>query len=409
MSKNSGGCEKEDQGGGKAKSAKEKLNMDREERDILNKLKSLPPTNELLNYYQETLSKYEKQDEYLLQRLLALSNILDNSDRLRMELESRDRFISELQHKYHQSQEELLNERRRNKEQQTSSSDRRKFGKFSDRDGSRTRAYSRSFDDDSKSQVEHLREQICSQEQIHKQEQERERELRLRMVSETRQNIANHHCRIEELEQTINCLREELERITRKCVQEREEHRKEETSWLQQRTKMSRKLCFYEKFGRPESCERIGQHTSDRVPTRIAEEKVLRAEATKLKEELKEKDSLVSELRLELGQMAQDNLMMKKDMDNLNTCIQKIKDKTGSQIEMLNQRNEKLEQRRRREVEGYESDIQRLKANIKNLESKIMALTASKEQEKENAKILDEIRDELKKKEKRARKPDWVD
>ena len=30
--------------------------------------------------------------------------------------------------------------------------------------------------------------------------------------------------------------------------------------------------------------------------------------------------------RSELGQMAQDNLMLKKDLDNLNTCIVKIKE-----------------------------------------------------------------------------------
>lgn len=388
------------------------LNMDKEEINILTKLKSLPPTNELLNYYQETLSKYEKQDEYLLQRLLALSNILDSSDRLRMELTSRDKFISDLQEKYNKVQEELLTEKRKSKEPLgVINNDRRKVGKFSERDTSRNRtSYSKSFDD--KSQMEHLRDQICRQEQIHKEQIERERDLRLRMDIETKQNLANHHCRIVELENTVCSLREQLEGITRTCVKEREQHRTQESGWLQDRAKLSRKLCYYEKFGRPEACDRIGQNTGDRVPNRVAEEKVLRTEVTKLREELKLKDDLLLEVRSELGQMAQDNLMMKKDMDNLNNCIVKIKDKTGTQIQILEQRNIKLEQRRRREAEGYEADIQKLRVNIKNLEDKIVALTTSRQQEKENAKILDEIRDELKKKDsaggKKSKKPEWV-
>jgi len=403
----------------KSKGGNVDMNLDKEEKSILNKLKSLPPTNELLNYYQEALSKYEKQDEYLLQRLLSLSNILDKSDRLQMELTSRDRIISELQQKYYKTQEELVNLKSSYKENNVPSksvgpnSDRRKMAKLSERDSSRSKPYSKSFDD--KSQSEHLKEQICKQEQVHIEQLERERELRLRLEAETKMNLANHHCRLEEMEQTVCCLRAELEKITRTCTKEREEHRTQESSWLRERAKMSRKLCFYEKFGRPEQCESNTLYTNERVPSRVAEEKVLKTEINKLRGELQTKEQLVATLRSELGMMAQDNIMLKKDTEKLTECVNKIKDKTSETIHVLQQRNQKLEQRRRREAEGHDSDVQRLRASIKALEDKILALTASKEQEKENARILEDIRDELKKQEKEknsakgGKRPEWVD
>ena len=46
--------------------------------------------------------------------------------------------------------------------------------------------------------------------------------------------------RIVELEQTVCSLREELEGITRTCVKEREQHRTQESKWLQDRAKLSR-------------------------------------------------------------------------------------------------------------------------------------------------------------------------
>jgi len=385
---------------------KENINLDSEERNILTKLKSLPPTNELLQYYQETLSKYEKEDEYLLQRLLSLSQILDNSDRLRAELDNRDRFISELQQRYNQSQEDLMNERRKKKPE--AETDRRKMGRFTERDTSRSRPNSNTKSSDDKSQASHLQDQILRQEQIHREEICREREIRHAMEADMRQSIVNHHCRIEHLEETICCLRGEIEKVTRTVIKEREGHRKTETAWLKDRTKMSRKLCYYEKYGRVEDCEGLAQHTSDRLPSRVADEKVLRTEVTKMKEIVKEKEELISDLKFELGHMAQDNLSMKKEITNLTSCIDKLKEKTNKQIEILNDRNDKIEIRRRQQIKGYETDIEMLKKNIKNLENKIIALTSSKQQEKENAKILEDIRDELKKKDKSCKKPEWV-
>ena len=45
-----------------------------------------------------------------------------------------------------------------------------------------------------------------------------------------------------------------------------------------------------------------------------------------MKEIVKEKEELISDLKFELGHMAQDNLSMKKEITNLTSCIDKLKE-----------------------------------------------------------------------------------
>jgi len=355
-----------------------------QERNILEQLASLPPSKHLLKFYQDRLAEFERQDKYLLERISALSLILDQSDRLKTELTAKDLVIDELRSKLLDSKERHLAEKRR--------SNKASARKENDRSKSREPPLS-ARDKNSDQQVEYLKEQIVAQELCHKKEVEEEQELRLGLVKEHRKEHYQFQLRLRAEEEVSRRLRGEVQQITNTLIQERNSHRSSERSWLEEKTKLFKKIEFLEKFGNPSL--RPGDNTEKRFQGRVAGEKTVKAELNRLKQECQEKEEAVQSIRNAAIASEDERIQLQDRLQKTNKELERLRDHAKKTTNTLNARIEKNEARRRKEVEGYQSDIQMLRREIQRLENTVLSVTSSKNQEKENHKVLANIHTEI--------------
>jgi len=353
-----------------------------EERNILEQLASLPPSKHLLKFYQDRLAEFERQDKYLIDRISALSLILDQSDRLKTELTAKDLVIDELRSKLLDSKEKHLAEKRRSN----------KVSARKENDRSKAREPPSSARD-ADQQVEYLKEQIVAQELCHKKEVEEEQELRLALVKEHRKENYQFQMRLRNEEEVSRRLRGEVQQITNTLIQERNSHRSSERSWLEEKTKLFKKIDFLEKFGAPSL--RPGDNTEKRFQGRVAGEKTVKAELNRLQQECQEKEEAVQSIRNAAIASEDDRKQLQDKLQKTNKELERLRDHAKKTTNTLNARIEKNEARRRKEVEGYQSDIQMLRREIQKLETTILSVTSSKNQEKENHKVLENIRTEI--------------
>ena len=111
--------------------------------------------------------------------------------------------------------------------------------------------------------------------------------------------------------------------------------------------------------------------------------------------------------RTDFSSVEKENSVLRAQLKSQHQGLDSLRDKRDTEARTLKERLDKMEKRRRRENEGHQADIRRLRDEIKSLESKILLITSSKSTEKENQRILENIRTELRTAEK-TEKREWV-
>jgi len=373
---------------------------------IYSYLSSMPPSQDLLKFYQAKIAEYSKQDEEVRQRLSNLASILDHEDQQRQQLEIKENTILQLQSKLLETKESYLEEKRmrtaleKRKEAPESTRSREPL---SARSNQSRKPPGSSVGTKQNAELEYLREQISVQEQCHLNDLREERGLRRSQEKECRQRESSLQLRISEQDHAIQSIRAEVRELTQSFLKERSTHRSNENSWLQERGKLMKKVEFLSKFGVPGA----GENTEQRLQTRLSAEKQLRSEIKRLKTELGENTQLMDQLRTDFSSVEKENSVLRAQLKSQHQGLDSLRDKRDTEARTLKERLDKMEKRRRRENEGHQADIRRLRDEIKSLESKILLITSSKSTEKENQRILENIRTELRTAEK-TEKREWV-
>ncbi|XP_023342758.1 coiled-coil domain-containing protein 77 [Eurytemora carolleeae] len=340
--------------------------------------------------------KYERQDKYLLDRIQSVSNIQDTSRRLEAELMGKNARIDELEKQVLLFKNKFVlleaNAKRGAADRVT------KSGRSTERDGSLSRGGGLRAQRDQKSEVEYLKNQILQQEQLHKIEMAQERDVFKKNEDCYRSNLLQLNLRISEQNTCLAELNRQFQDLGRTVLKERNENRANERAWLEEKTKLTRKLEYFGKFGSPLVPGLInGGNLEQRSQHRKSGEKVLVREMTRLQTVVQDREETIQQLRSELS-------LSGGELEELKVRFQKTvkqereeKSRKEKEINLLKDRLNKLEIRRKREASGYQADIQKLRLDITGLESNILSIISSKHQEKENQRILEDIRQEVSK------------
>merc|ERR1711915_557930 len=124
--------------------------------------------------------------------------------------------------------------------------------------------------------------------------------------------------------------------------------RKIENKWLNEKTVLVRKLQFFEKFGTLE-----GTHTENRLKERSIGGKKLVNKVQKLEKELDAKDRDMQVSRQEILQLSKELGNEKIRSEAAAKILAKKTKAMTEQVNTLNERFEKMEQRKSLEVQGY--------------------------------------------------------
>jgi len=251
-------------------------------------------------------------------------------------------------------------------------------------------------------EVAHLEHQLMEQEKFHRDQIRESRESKKKSdlihsndKDELRKRISDH-------QQSIVGLENEIQNLNSHSSNQKLSFRKIENKWLNEKTVLVRKLQFFEKFGTLE-----GTHTENRLKERTNGGKKLVNKVQKLEKELDAKDRDMQVSRQEILQLSKE-LGDEKIRSEAAAKILAKKTKTMTeQVNTLNERFEKMEQRKSLEVQGYKADIKILRSKLSQLENKLLAAMDSSSKENENKDILEQLLKELKLA-KQKRPKQWI-
>jgi len=358
---------------------------------VLSQLESLPPSKKLLKFYQEQLTKYDSQDVFLLKKIQHLSHILDKSDRLKSELTTRDSIIADLRSQLDKEKEERRIE---------SCSDPLVSGRSAKHKGRVN--HNAESSSASAGEVEYLKEQIIKQEICHKKALASEKNKLKSLNNQWRQERLETQLRIGEQQETIKSLNQTVQEVSQRLVDERLEHRTTENAGLNEKARLTRKLEYLEKYGN-EAC---GGNAEQRRNDRQSAEKALTAEIARLTRDAEEREVAAQKLYESVCQLEKSNAKLTADLHAKSASAAASSSKSRQENEVLRQRLEKLDKRRRLDNEGYENDIKTLRRQVKSLECKVFSVATSKQQEMENEKVIQDIREQLSR--RKYEKKEWV-
>merc|ERR1719436_1403964 len=187
------------------------------------------------------------------------------------------------------------------------------------------------------------------------------------------------------------------------------ELRKSERKWMAEKECLLRKLQFVQQYGSVALPANAGGFYTDvRGLTRRNVDNKTQRQIQKLNSEISDQKNLTSDYRNKL-------LTLEKEMDSLkdqNVASKDVlKKRTKSmceQVEILTERYENLEIRRKREGEGYQADISTLKQKLKHLEQQLMRATITKAKEHDYIRTIRAYDEELQKLRIRV-KQQWQD
>lgn len=409
---------------------------------VLELLAQLPPSRELLKHYQDKLEAYEKEEQHLVARVQACAQLLDTSNRLENELRKREdeleglkddleavsiklhaerrnnlklgaendklrikdveckRKISVLLKLCGKTEEELVQlvEQGGGRDSNNEKSD--KIKKFEDKASQKDRRSSQNLE----LEIAHLETQLMEQEKLHRDQLKAEREIKKKSEKMHLTDKSMMRDKISSFQSSISGLENEIQLLTSQIATQKSGFRKEENKWLNDRTVLTRKLQFFEKYGTTE-----GSHSDQRMKQRLGGgDKKAPQKIQKLENEIVIKDR-------ELQRSSQELLRLSNELDKermrseaaANILAKKTKQMT-EQVNVLTERCDKLEQRKSLEIEGYKSDIKLLRNKLSQLESKLLAINDANFKEEENKNILEHLRKELKLAEQRKPRQ-WKD
>ena len=165
----------------------------------------------------------------------------------------------------------------------------------------------------------------------------------------------------------------------KELLENKTQFRKTERQWMSEKEFLMRKVQFLQTYGSvvPPSIDGGGYFTENRSEIRKHELKGHR-ELQKLKSELAEQKNITDEYRGQLLSM-ESEMSGLKDLANANKEVLKSRTRNMvDQVELLKERYEGLEKRRRNEAEGYQADINLLKQKIKHMEQQLIKAAVTK-------------------------------
>jgi len=401
---------------------------------VLDLLAQLPPSRELLKHYQDKLEAYEKEEEQLIARVQACAQLLDTSNRLEKELSKREDEIEGLKDDLEAVSIKLHSERRNNlklgaendklrindvesrrkisillklsgkteedilllveqgggRDSKTEKCDKMK--KYWDKASQKDRRSSQTLE----LEIAHLEQQLLEQEKLHRDQLKEERDFKKKSEKTHLTDKSLMREKISSFQSSVSGLENEIQILTSQLGKQKSGFRKIENKWLNERTVLTRKLQFFEKFGTVE-----GSHSDQRFKTRLGADKKLPKKVQKLEDDVEAKDR-------ELQLNRQELLRLRSEVEGermrstaaANILAKKTKNMT-EQVSVLTDRCEKVEQRKSLEIQGYKSDIKMLRDKLSQLESKLLAVNDANMKEEENRNLLDQLRRELKAAEQR--------
>ena len=395
---------------------------------LLDMLRRLPPSKELLEFYHNKLEKFADEEQAWLRRFQLSSKLSDRTRHLEKEVATQKREINALQKAVSDMQDALIQERKINTKlcgendrlRIQEMENRRKIIALLELAGKTDNDIKRVLDNEDKvGQGIFLQSSFASQRvkdyiERAKKEPGKIHELartagtaRLEIISLENQLIDQEKChmnqisqleserriskrdrdserdqfehRINELSLHINSMSDNQETVVTELMASQSELRKSERKWMAERECLLRKLQFVQQYGSVAIPSNAGGFYTDvRGISRKGIDNKTQRQIQKLNAEVSDQKNLTSDYRTKL-------LTLEKEMESLkdqNVASKDVlKKRTKSmceQVEILTERYENLEIRRKREAEGYQADISTLKQKLKHLEQQLMRATITK-------------------------------
>jgi len=252
-------------------------------------------------------------------------------------------------------------------------------------------------------EIIHLEQQLLEQEKLHRDQLKEEREFKKKSERTNLTDKSMMRNKISSFQASIAGLENEIQILTSQLGKQKSAFRKTENNWLNEKTVLTRKLQFLEKFGTLE-----GTHSEHRFKARVGGDKKLPQKIQKLEKELEAKDRELQINRQELLKLSNEVAAERMRSEAAANILAKKTKAMTEQVNLLNDRCEKVEQRKSLEVQGYKSDIKLLRDKLSQLEGKLLAVNDANMKEQENKNLLEQLRRELKLAEQRKPRQ-WKD
>lgn len=173
-----------------------------------------------------------------------------------------------------------------------------------------------------------------------------------------------------------------------------------------------RKVQFLQHYGSvvPPSIDGGGYFTENRSNLRRGGDLKTHRDLQKLNTELAEQKKITEDYRAKL--LALDTEMQSlRDQSNANKEVLKSRTKSMvDQVDLLRDRYENLEKRRKGEAEGYQADINLLKQKLRHVEQQLIRSAVTKTKEHEYIKKLKSYEAEIEKLKRNLKNnPQWID
>jgi len=414
---------------------------------LLDMLRRLPPSKELLEFYHSKLEKFADEEQAWLKRFQLSSKLTDRTRQLEKEVGAQKREINALQKAVADMQDAITQERKINTKlcgendrlRIQEMENRRKIIVLLELAGKTDSDIKRVLDNEDKMgqgiflqstfaskrvkdyieraknepgkihelvrasgtarlEIISLENQLVDQEKCHLSQisqLESERRISIRDRDSEREQFEH---RINELSQHVNSLNDNQETIVNELMTSKSELRKSERKWMAEKECLLRKLQFVQQYGSVALPANAGGFYTDvRGLTRKNIDNKTQRQIQKLNAEISDQKNLTSDYRNKL-------LTLEKEMDSLkdqNVASKDVlKKRTKSmceQVEILTERYENLEIRRKREAEGYQADVSTLKQKLKHLEQQLMRATITKAKEHDYIRTIRAYDEELQK------------
>ncbi|XP_069693079.1 coiled-coil domain-containing protein 77-like [Periplaneta americana] len=204
----------------------------------------------------------------------------------------------------------------------------------------------------------------------------KDREINMKERASVEKTLQDH---ITLLSNRLKKTQEELCQVTKELVCVKKEHSNKEIEWNEEKNTMlhSLKLCQ----------ERLGERYPPALGfgvsgsghgKRLRHSQQLCAQVDVLKDELKQRDGLVSMYQEQCIQLNEETMKCKEEMENNKQKFRDQTQKLAGQVTYLKNKYKDLDHRRRLEAEGFCNDIKILRGRLQNME-KIVRNFSSKQ------------------------------
>ncbi|TRY70240.1 hypothetical protein TCAL_12834 [Tigriopus californicus] len=398
-------------------------------------LQNLPPSREILAFYQAKVQQFEAEEAEWASKLSSHRDLIEANLHLERQAAVKDEEIGRLQTAVQEMRAALIQElesrqkmlvlleicgktdneitrlltQAKGKEKQDMFIPER-IKDYIRRDEKRlnNRRVQRSAEN-LRLEVLALESQLLEQEKCHLEQVSMLEEDKRNLRHSQEQIRQSYDGKFDAMSKQLEVLAQTQDELTQELVKSRGKFRKKERQWINEKEVFLRKLQFIQHYGCDQSPDEAGFYTGQRSAFRLGGEHQFRRRIEKITAELSEQKQLVENYksRLLISHVESENL--REQSQSAKDILRKRTKAMLEQVEVLKDRYDALEQRKRKEAEGYQADVIQLQQKIKKIETQLVSTAISKNKEhdyiktiKAYEKELDEIKRSLKK------NPQWL-